>query len=552
LLRKSFAGEMDPRFRGDDNVGECRDLLFFRRMEMKFEVARLETTLATERSASIDARFPFAIVAVLALVWIHAALELRPLFGDGFHYLVRLLERETFWLEAPARRTVELVRQLPVLAALKLGIGGVETLALVWGLSMLLLPLALTALCWPALPRARRHFFAFPLLHYCAGTLGAAFAPVNEGATAAAWFWLLFFLLLFRPARAGALALVAALAAGTVLLHEGMALLAPILAAASVWRAKRETGRGARAVYVGLAIWFAVVAAVQAGFIVDPSHPTNRTSFFTALFSFWWLWSLWGSLNLPALFGFLALTILALLVIVQLRSTRRGALRAPFLRLHDASSAEVAGAADCETQDMVPAEAGRARRAPTRQTLVFTAFGVAILAAIIGAIAADQMFAAQAQFNARNHSLLISVPLALIAFYVAVKPATAARLPFRAAIILSAWLAAASALWHVEATRRWSAYVGVFREVLAGNAGLVVWEDVLAKLPPRQARVFEGFSHFWIEPMMSIVLAPGGKVAAIVAARRAARWYPFDARKPEDLPRSRYWNYDAYLAAPKK
>jgi hypothetical protein len=449
------------------------------------------------------ARIAFAALGALALVWIHAAFELRGLFGDGFHYLLRIAERETFWLEAPARRAVELVRQLPVLAALELG-AGVEALGVVFGLAMLLLPPALVALCWPALPRGRKHFFAFPLLHYCTGTLGSAVAPVTEGATAAAWFWLLFFRLLFCSPNGAALALTAVLAAGAGLLHESMVLLAPFLAAAAIRRARREPA--SRAAFTALALWFALVVVVQAVHLADPARPDNRAAFVAQLLSFWWLRGLWGSLNLPALFGVAALALLAIFAFVSLPRRRVA-------------------------------------------TLLCTALGVAMVAAAIAAIASDAMFGAQAQFNARNNPLLISVPLAAIALHAAARPRAAPRLPFRAAVVLSAWLAAASALWHIEATRRWSAYLGVFREALRTNSGLVAWEDLRAKLPPREARLFEGFSHFWIEPTMSIVLAPGGNVGAIVAARRAAGWYPFDARVPEQLPRSRFWTYDAYLAA---
>jgi hypothetical protein len=453
----------------------------------------------------------FLILAASALVSIYAALELRPLFADGFHYFLRILERETFWLEAPARRTVELIRQLPVLAALKLGAGDTPALAVIFGLSIELLPLALVALCWPALPRGRKHFFAFPLLHYCAGTLGAAFSPIVEGPAAAAYFWLLLFLLLFRSPRGGGLVLMAILAAGTLLLHEGMVLLAPLLAAVALWRAWRGGGQRDRIVFAGLALWFAVVIAVQVNFIADPSHPANRTLYVTALFSFWWLYGLGGSLNLPALFGIAGLVIL--LADCVLRFMRRGT-------------------------------------APPRGFIwVHAAFGAAILAAVIDAIASDRIFAAQAQLNARNHPILISLPLAAIAFFIAAKPAAAALLPFRGAVIVSASLAAASIVWNIDAVRRWSDYVETFRAVLGQNRGLVAWEDVRAKLPPAQARLFEGFSHFWIEPTMSIVLAPGGRVATIVAPRRAARWYPFDARKPEELPRARLWNFDDFLAA---
>jgi hypothetical protein len=376
----------------------------------------------------------------------------------------------------------------------------------IFGLSIELLPLSLTALCWPALPRGRKHFFVFPLLHYFAGTMGAAFAPIVEGPAAAAWSWLLLFLLLFRAPRGVAFAPMLALAAGTVLLHEGMVLLGPILAAAALWRAKHAASPAARAVFVAFAAWFAIVVAVQAYHLADPARPDNRTAFFTALVSFWWLFGLCGSLNLPALFGLLAL---AMLVPLTLRRERPRVV----------------------------------------SPLTCAAFGAAIAAVAVYAAMSDQLFAAQAQFNARNHAILISVPLGAIAFHAAVRPPAAERLPFRAGAMLAAWLAAASALWHVESARRWSDYLDVFRGVLNANPGLVAWEDARAKLPPAEARLFEGYSHFWIEPSMSIVLAPAGKIAVIVAARRAAGWYPFDARDPAQLPRARFWNYDAYLAA---
>jgi hypothetical protein len=159
------------------------------------------------------------------------------------------------------------------------------------------------------------------------------------------------------------------------------------------------------------------------------------------------------------------------------------------------------------------------------------------------------MLAAGAQLNARNHALLLSLPLALVVLWVAARPGAARHLPFRHATMLCAWLAAASTLWHVEATRRWLDYLGMFREALRAHRGLLGWEDLLASLPPAERRLWVGMSHFWIEPSMSIVLAPGGRVATIIAARREARWYPFDARRPDELPRSRFWTFDGYLRA---
>src|SRR5262249_26101487 len=155
-----------------------------------------------------------------------------------------------------------------------------------------------------------------------------------------------------------------------------------------------------------------IVLAAQAYHFVDPARPDNRAAFFTALFSLWWLFGLWGSLNLPALFGLAALAMLVAMVFVR---TPQGA-----------------------------------------STWACAAFGVAMIVLAVAAVFSAGFSAGRAQLNARNPPLLLSRPLGLIALYAAAKPAVAARLPFRAAVMLSAWLAAASALWHLEATRRWS------------------------------------------------------------------------------------------------
>ncbi len=452
------------------------------------------------------------VLTAAALLGIWGALELRPLFADGFYILSLILQDEGFVMPAPARRTVEVLRQPPVLAAMALGVKDVEVLGVVFGLCVQLTPLALVLGSWAVLPRERKIFFVFPLLHFCAGTLSTSAAPINEGPTAAAYFWVLFYVILFLRARGAALGLVAVLAAGTILLHEAMVFLAPVLAIAALWRARREDARFHRIAFVLLAVWFAIVAAVHVQFILEPSHPANRASFIRQLFSFWWIAGP-GGVNLPAIVGVAGL-------------------------------AAIAGAA------LLQLGAGGARRRKSAWMLV-AGLALACGAALAYAAWSGHMDAARAQFYARNHALLISLPLALLAFYVLIRPG-ALHLPLlRQSAAVCGILAAVSLAWHAYGTHRWSLYVDMFRSALARGSGLVPREDVEAALPERDRALFRNMSWSWTAPATSIKLARDGRVAAIIAnpATNEGRWQPFDPRLPETIPRSRFWDVEPYLRA---
>jgi hypothetical protein len=48
---------------------------------------------------------------------------------------------------------------------------------------------------------------------------------------------------------------------------------------------------------------------------------------------------------------------------------------------------------------------------------------------------------------------------------------------------------------------------------------------------------------------MSIVLAPGGRVGAIVGNPDPDGWEPFDPRRPAEIPRIAGVDYEPYVAA---
>src|SRR5262245_46477053 len=97
----------------------------------------------------------------------------------------------------PARALSNMITQLPVLAAMRLGVQTPHGVALAFSVSSNLLPGLIILLCLPALPSGERHFFIFPAFVYFAGILSAQFASAAEGLVATSYFWLLLCLIAF-------------------------------------------------------------------------------------------------------------------------------------------------------------------------------------------------------------------------------------------------------------------------------------------------------------------------------------------------------------------
>jgi len=451
------------------------------------------------------------ILAAAALAGVHAALEWRFLYSDGAYYLQRILEQEGFPFIEPSRRWTHLLQQLPTVVAIWSGVDSIPALIVCYGLTCYLLPLVLVGLCFLALPASKKAFVFFPLLHYLAGTTSATFVGMLEGPLAAAYFWLLLYLLLFRTGWSS-WALLASLALPAVCLHEVMVLLAPVLAVAAGWRARHERHRGAAALSALLALWFLVVAAVQAYHVVHPRDPGNRSDFFQEFVQLRWLITMSGRVNVPAFLGLLASVVVV---------------------------------AACH-----PGHAGReARWAKIRGALV-AGFAVVAVGSGVATVVAQRLVVPAMQFAARNHPALISLPLALWAMRSALRPSATVPWQRRQVIAVTCVLAATVLLWHVVATHRWSAYVADFRSIQASSRGLVPWVDACRSLPGNRRNNFVNMSWPWTNPSMSFLLSPGGRVTTVIAnPDRGAPPVPFDPAQVRALPRSRFFDSSAYREA---
>ena len=253
------------------------------------------------------------VLATAFVLHVLASILLRGLFGDGSYILVLMLRLGRFVRDEPARWATHVLQQAPTVLALRSGMMDLVGAAMLYSLTMELLPLAFVAGSYLVLPKGKKAFFIFPLVFYLAGAQAAAFEPLAEGPTVTAYFWLLLFVIVFRAIGPIWQSVTFAAAISAVQSHEVMVFLAPILAFAALRRAGAEANKRSRVSFRLLATWFGIVTVAQLGFTLFFSYEVNRTSFIASTLAMKFVAS-HGGLNVPAVLGVLALILIAALI----------------------------------------------------------------------------------------------------------------------------------------------------------------------------------------------------------------------------------------------
>jgi hypothetical protein len=426
-------------------------------------------------------------LGLLFAAQVDAGIALRGLYADGVFYVARIYAHGAMAIVEPSRWTAQFIMQMPVAAGMALGLDSPRGVALLFSLSTNLVPLLLTAACFWLLPKGQRWFFLLPVFVFLGGSMGSAFASVADGATAAAYAWVLFFFLRFAPFTGGHAAAILVLSLGVLRLHEAMAYLGPILAATCLRRRALAVGTRYERGLLLVAGLLALSSAVEVGYIVLPHTPGNRTSFVNDFLSLRWFFATGQGLNVPALLGLLGLAAVAL---AFWRPLRWFAL------------------------------------------LGFTivAAGVSV-AVVVGELPA----APAAAFAARNNGALLSLlAMGLCLFLVGHPGRWQASLA--CPLLLGATLAFALAIVDFSATRDWRGYIGAFETALRTERGVVPSAQVVRRLPPAQAEAIARFSWPWTGGLMSLVLAPESKIHTIIASPYTGGWEPMDPNRPGTWP----------------
>ena len=135
--------------------------------------------------------------AIALLIQGVAGLTFRGLYADGAPFVTHIMEDQSFTIFAPSRWMSNVIAEVPVVSAIKLGIASPQLAALIFSVTTNVLPGVIFLLSGAALPSAERQFFVFPAFVYFAGTLATQFASVTEGLVAIPYVWLVLYLILF-------------------------------------------------------------------------------------------------------------------------------------------------------------------------------------------------------------------------------------------------------------------------------------------------------------------------------------------------------------------
>jgi hypothetical protein len=451
----------------------------------------------------IGATFTFVIASLLVSAFV-ASIYCRGLYQDGFYYLLHVAEREGFYLVDPARTTVEILRQAPIVLLSKLGGISLFARGQVFSFAMLALPTALVVACWFIAPRDRKPWTFFPALHLLVGFSTMSFNAVGEAPIASSYFWILLFLLLFRTRGTFSQACFLLLCLPAFQLQESLFLLMPLLLLACALRWRTARGWQERGFLLLAAIFIVAIFRYEIGWIIHPRIPVQREVVLRGLYTLGFLY-FEGRVNLAVVTALGALAALAGVLAAQRRT-----------RVDGARSAVVA-------------------------------FAVFVFATIVAAWLLDRGFSPQAQALSRYNPVYASIVLGLIAILTVDRPLPARLCASAAAIIVA--LAVAQAGIDFAGTARWRAYVADFQDRLAHSEGRIAWTSTTTTGDPVRDINWQVMTAHWVLPIMSIVFARDGTVRAIVDYPEWQTFRPIDPSDPEKLPKLPGIDYGPYRRA---
>jgi len=218
-----------------------------------------------------------AVIGLIVIASLNAAYSLRGLYADGSYYFWNELSSQSFFTY-PTRIIAQIVTQIPVVAAMHLGIDNVVILARFQSFGVASIPMILWVISLVFLLR-KPYFWAVVAL-FAVVFLNAGMVAVGEHNLAYALVVLNVVLLYRRFPGSWAAALLLLSALLLLLSYEALVYLGPLLAviaAINLIRVKRDpnASRGASGLMIALICIYSISAVLGGLFILFPRDSNN-------------------------------------------------------------------------------------------------------------------------------------------------------------------------------------------------------------------------------------------------------------------------------------
>ena len=102
---------------------------------------------------------------------------------------------------------------------------------------------------------------------------------------------------------------------------------------------------------------------------------------------------------------------------------------------------------------------------------------------------------------------------------------------------------------QIMMTRQWANTLGTVTRIIERREGRIPWQTALEITAPRNPLLWTEMTWYSEIQPLSLLLAPQGRVHALIDAPTSERWKPFQLDPPASLPKSRFWDAASYATA---
>jgi hypothetical protein len=431
---------------------------------------------------------------------LYSVAEMRGMFADGSNYIIHILSSEDFYLLEPARKLVQLLQQSLLILGIRSGVADLPTLAKLFTLGALGWPIILTASCWLILPREEKGWIIGPLINLVALCPMTSLAAIGEGMIASCLLWIIFFLVLFRTRTIWGAILAVSLTALGAVTHESAAVFFVGIAAIAIMgmRGSSAVQRLTHFAISTAAIWS---ACYLISVILYPRDPVNLGDF---------------------LIGILALA---------------------FVELHGVNLTAVATIVSCASIFWI------VRAQHKTQPILLSSISFFALVAALLLFLPEWTVTPVAQFSGRGLPVLGTTLLSFglwAGWRNGVKPEFLLSKP---ALLVLFGLLLTQSVAQIMMTRQWANTLGTVTRIIERSEGPVPWQAALEITAPLNPILWKEMTWYSEIEALSLLLAPQGRVHALIDAPTSERWKPFQLDPPASLPKSRFWDAASYATA---
>ena len=442
-------------------------------------------------------------IIISTATMLYSVSEMRGVFADGSNYIVHILASEDLFLLEPARKLVQLLQQSLVILGIRSGATDLPTFGRLFTLGALGWPIILTYSCWLILPREEKGWIIGPLINLVGLCPMTSLAAIGEGMIASCLLWIIFFLVLFRTRSIwGAIFTISLTALGAVT-HESAAIFFVGIAAIAILRMRGSSAveRSTQLAISAAAIWS---ACYLISVILHPRDLVNFEDFLIGIFAL------------------------------------------AFVELHGVNLTAVATMVSCVSIFWIMRAQSKGGKT---QPILLTSMSFFFLATALFLFLPEWTITPVAQFNGRGLPVLGTTVLSfgLWASWISgMKPDFLLSKP--ALLVLCGLLLTQSAA-QIMMTRQWASTLGTVTRIIERREGRVPWQTALEAVAPRNSVLWKEMTWYSEIEALSLLLAPQGRVHALIDAPTTERWKPFRLDTPESLPKSRFWDAAPYATA---